>query len=97
MTDAAALSAELGLIGRDRLIVDGVDARFPLAPGDRALVATGETVVPGAPIVERLRDARIDDVNVTSLEPRPASDRATRRAARRRRRGRRAAAPTRSR
>ena len=71
MTDDGGLSAELGLISRDRLIVDGVDARFPLAPGDRALVAPGETVVPGAPIVERLRDARIDDVNVTSSEPRP--------------------------
>ena len=65
-------AADLGLVGRRILLVDGVDVRFPLAPGDRALVAAGETVVPGAPIVERLRDASVVDVNVPSTaDPRP--------------------------
>jgi hypothetical protein len=40
--------------------------RISLAPGDRALVAPDDTVTAGTPLVERLRDPRIE------LEPSPA-------------------------
>jgi hypothetical protein len=42
-----------------RLIGDPIEMLFPLAVGDRPLVAPAEAVVPGARIAERLRDARI--------------------------------------
>jgi hypothetical protein len=64
--------ADIGLIRVRRLLHGPVDATIPLAPGDRALVAAGESVVPGAPIVERIRDARLADVVVrASTEPQP--------------------------
>jgi hypothetical protein len=45
---------------------------FRLAPGDRPLVAAGDSVVVGAPIAERVRDASLEEVHVPeSLEPRP--------------------------
>lgn len=56
--------AGIGLVGVRRVLVDQVEMRFPLAPGDRPLVAAGETVVAGAPIVERVRDADAVDVVV---------------------------------
>jgi len=56
--------ADLGLVRLRRLLEGPVDVTFPLAPGDRALVATGESVVPGAPIIERVRDPRLTDVVV---------------------------------
>lgn len=40
------------------LVVGPVTAFFPLAPGDRALVAAGEAVVAGAPLAEIIRDGR---------------------------------------
>ena len=47
---------------------------FGLAPGDRPLVAAGESVVVGAPIAERLRDPRLEEVHVPeTLEPHPGS------------------------
>jgi hypothetical protein len=64
--------ADLGLVGLRRLLEGPVDVTFPLAPGDRALVAAGESVVPGAPIVQRVRDPRLTDVVVPeSADPRP--------------------------
>src|SRR3990172_6382137 len=44
------------------LLASPIEAWFPLRPGDRALVSPGEAVVRGAPLAERLRDARTDVV-----------------------------------
>lgn len=65
--------ADLGVVRMRRLLEPGpLDVRFPLAPGDRALVAVGESVVPGEPIVERIRDPRMTDVVVApTAEPTP--------------------------
>lgn len=64
--------ADLGLVRVRRLLDGPIDVTFPVAPGDRALVAAGESVVAGAPIIERLRDARMSDVVVPeSSEPKP--------------------------
>ncbi len=70
---ASALRPDLGLVRMRRLLDPGpLDITFPLAPGDRALVAVGESVVPGEPIVERVRDPRMSDLVVaTSAEPVP--------------------------
>jgi hypothetical protein len=63
---------DLGLVRMRRLVEAPIEVTVPLAPGDRALVAAGESVVPGAPIIERIRDARMTDVAVpASSEPRP--------------------------
>ena len=65
-------AADLGLVRLRRLVEGPVDVTFPLAPGDRALVAVGESVVPGAPIIERVRDPRLLDVVVPeSSAPEP--------------------------
>ncbi len=61
MTD---VQDDVGLVAVRRLIDPGVDVMFRMGPGDRALVAVGESVVAGAPIAERLRDARVIDVVV---------------------------------
>jgi hypothetical protein len=66
--------ADLGLVSPRRLIDGPVEITFPLAPGDRALVAAGETVVAGAPIAERVRDPVLTDQLVpASADPRPGS------------------------
>ena len=65
-------AANLGLVNARRLIDGPAEITFSLAPGDRALVAAGETVVAGAPIVERIRDPQlIDRVVPGSADPRP--------------------------
>jgi hypothetical protein len=65
-------SRDLGLVRRRRLLEAPVEVTFPLAPGDRALVAPGESVVPGAPIIERIRDTRMSDVIVPAAsDPMP--------------------------
>ena len=70
----AGSPADLGLVRARRLLDGPIDVTFPLAPGDRALVAAGESVVAGAPIIERLRDARMSDVVVPeSSEPKPGA------------------------
>ncbi len=53
--------ADLGIVRCRRLIDGPVDLAFPIAPGDRPLVAAGESVVAGAPIAERLRDPQLLD------------------------------------
>jgi hypothetical protein len=64
--------ADLGLVRLRRLLEGPVAVTFPLAPGDRALVAAGESVVPGAPIIERVRDPRLVDALVPeTAEPSP--------------------------
>ena len=65
---------DLGLVRMRRLLEAPIEVRFPIAPGDRALVAPGESVVPGAPIIERIRDPRMTDVIVPpSSEPQPGA------------------------
>lgn len=65
--------ADLGVVRMRRLLEPGpLDITFPLAPGDRALVAVGESIVPGEPVVERIRDPRLSDVTVApTTEPKP--------------------------
>ena len=63
---------DLALVPVRRLVESPVDAVFELAPGDRTLVEVGESVVVGAPIAERLRDARLEEVSIpSSAEPTP--------------------------
>ncbi len=65
-------TADLRLVPVRRLITAPVDGVFALAPGDRPLVAPGDSVVVGAPIAERLRDPRLDEHEVpSSADPRP--------------------------
>jgi hypothetical protein len=54
----------IGIVRMRRLLEGPVEVTIPLAPGDRALVAPGESVVPGAPIVERVRGPRVIDAVV---------------------------------
>ena len=51
----------LELVPTTRLLDQPVDAWLSLGPGDRILVRAGETVAPGTPLAERLRDARLAD------------------------------------
>ena len=54
------------------LVVAPVDVSFRLAPGDRPLVAAGDSVVVGAPIAERLLDPTLDEVHVPAIvKPEP--------------------------
>jgi hypothetical protein len=46
------------------LLEDGLEARFPLPPGDRPMVDVGSMVAAGDPIVEHLRDRRLAEVDV---------------------------------
>ncbi len=63
---------DLGLVPCRRLLASPVDATFAVGPGDRILVANGSSVVVGAPLVERLRDPRIEDkVIPDDVTPRP--------------------------
>lgn len=66
--------ADLAMVPFRRLIESPVDAVFGLAPGDRALVEAGESVVVGGPIAERLRDPRLEEVSVlASADPAPGA------------------------
>jgi len=65
-----------GLTWRDevparRLLDDDLETRFPLPPGDRPLVEPGATVLPGDPLLERLRDRRIDEVVIHGGDQEP--------------------------
>src|SRR3954447_133705 len=67
-------TADVRLVPARRLITAPVDALFALAPGDRALVSPGDSVVVGAPIAQRVRDPRLDEVDMpasTTTTPRP--------------------------
>lgn len=66
------VSTDIRLVPGRPLVVAPVDVQFGLAPGDRPLVAAGESVVVGAPIAERLRDPSLEEVHVPdTLEPQP--------------------------
>ena len=70
MTD----ETDLVMVPSRRLVESPIDAVFALAPGDRALVEVGGSVVVGAPIAERLRDARLEEISVPSTsDPLPGS------------------------
>ena len=45
--EQAPPAADLGLVKLRRLLEGPVDVTFPLTPGDRALVATGDRSTPG--------------------------------------------------
>ncbi len=46
------------------ILEDDLETRFPLPPGDRPLVEPGAAVLPGDPMLEHVRDRRIDEVVV---------------------------------
>ncbi len=51
-----------------RTVVSGpIEVRFPLRPGDRAFVATGDVLVPGSRIADRLREARLIEIKGTPV------------------------------
>jgi hypothetical protein len=52
----------IALIPSRPLLVHELVVRFALAPGDNPLVKPGEKVEPGAPLLERVRDPRIEDI-----------------------------------
>lgn len=67
MTDGVTSApdpADIGLIATRRLLRSPVDVAFRLAPGDRPLVAVGESVVAGARIAERLRDPTLNELSM---------------------------------
>jgi hypothetical protein len=68
----SAADPDLRLVPARPLISAPVDVVFRLAPGDRPVVATGDSVVVGAPIAQRLRDPRLDELTVpATATPRP--------------------------
>lgn len=56
------------LVSRRTVIEGPTEIRFPLRPGDRPLVGSGDALVPGTRIVERLRDARLAEVPSSSVD-----------------------------
>jgi hypothetical protein len=52
----------LDLVARRDLLTGPLDVTFRLAPGDRAMVATGDAIVAGSTIAERLRDPRLAEL-----------------------------------
>ena len=65
MTDAQIAPAAsgaaidgIGLVALRPLASRGIEAAFPLSPGDRILVAAGQAVARDTPLAERLRDGR---------------------------------------
>lgn len=75
--DAGRFADTLGLVPVRRLVEDPVEVRFRLSPGDRTLVSAGQTVVAGAPILERIRDPRLTESAAPTpgpLEPGAVTD-----------------------
>jgi hypothetical protein len=76
-SDASVAASDVRLLPARPLIAEPVDVVFRLAPGDRPLVAAGDSVVVGAPIAERVRDRSLEEVDLTaaaesgSREPTP--------------------------
>ncbi|HEX7491589.1 MAG TPA: hypothetical protein VF337_07775 [Candidatus Limnocylindrales bacterium] len=56
------ISPELARIPTRRILVFSPVIRYQLGPGDRALVAPGDHIVPGMPILERTPDAELIEV-----------------------------------
>jgi hypothetical protein len=61
------VSPDLARVAGRRVIVISPMIRFRLYPGDRALVAPGDSIVPGMPIAERTPDASVVDVGRLGL------------------------------
>lgn len=55
------------LLRARRLVDPAIDTWFPLKPGDRARVAAGESVLPGAPLADQLRDAKLQEVPASGV------------------------------
>ncbi len=66
---------ELGLVAMRPLLLSPIDIAFRMTPGDRALVAVGESVVPGARIAERLRDPVLSELSLRGDGPHAPGDR----------------------
>jgi len=58
----------IDLVARRALLAPSIVMGFRLHPGDRPLVATGDTVVAGTTIAERIRDPHLVDVPVAAVE-----------------------------
>ncbi len=52
----------LEYVTRRTIVTGPIEVRFPLRPGDRALVAAGDVLVPGSRIADRLREAHLEEV-----------------------------------
>jgi hypothetical protein len=64
--------SDIRLVPTRPLVSAPVDVVFRLAPGDRPLVAAGDSIVVGAPIAQRLRDPRLDELAIpAAATPRP--------------------------
>jgi hypothetical protein len=63
----SVVSPDLACVAGRRVIVFSPMIRFRLNPGDRALVAPGDSIVPGMPIAERTPDASVVDVGRLGL------------------------------
>ena len=72
MTGAAS---DVRLVPARQLVIAPVDVVFRLAPGDRPLVAAGESVVVGAPIAEHLRDPGLEEVLLPATHEAQPGDR----------------------
>lgn len=56
----------LDLVARRSLVSGPIEVRFPLAAGDRAIVVAGDAIVAGTTIAERLRDARVVELDASA-------------------------------
>lgn len=63
-SSALAAAADVRLVPARPLVSAPVDVVFRLVPGDRPLVAAGDSVVVGAPIAARIRDRSLEEVLV---------------------------------
>ncbi len=54
-----ATSPDLARVAGRRMLLQSPTIRFALGPGDRALVAAGDGVVPGMPIIERTSEPQL--------------------------------------
>jgi hypothetical protein len=68
-------ASDVRLVPAKALVVSPVDVTFRLSPGDRPLVAAGESVVVGAPIAERLRDPSLEEIQVAGAPDAQPGDR----------------------
>jgi hypothetical protein len=58
---AAEVAEGIGLITARRLVRHSPSLRFPFSLGDSVQVSAGQTIQPGALLVDRLRDARVEE------------------------------------
>jgi len=63
----------LDLVAPRPLLTGPIDVAFRLTPGDRPLVATGDAIVAGTAIAQRIRDPRV--VDMPALVDRRGGDR----------------------